>query len=363
MDCAFHPFIETMVITGDDAGLIKVTKIPESKEGLTEDITEPLVTLEGHAKKIGILQPHPVANNILMSTSYDNTIRVWDIEAQAEVLKYELTTEAGESENLLPMHCEWNRNGSLACVPTREGKFKIYDPRDNKAAQTAKGFAAAKKSTICFADNHGLLVGSGSNKSSGRELRAWDPRNLGECLSVVDVDSSNGVFISMYDPDNSIFWLAGKGDATVKYYEVVKEKPVLHLLSQFQDSNSNMGGCYLPKRYCDVTKCEIAVFLRVLKESIVPVSFQVPRKSDLFQKDLYPDALAGIPGLEAKEWLDGKNADPKLQSMKPGAAAPEKAEAVFVAKKAPRSVPELEAEVDRLNARIRELEAQLAAKK
>jgi hypothetical protein len=317
------------------------------------------VTLEGHAKKVGIIQPHPVANNILISTSYDQTVRVWDIEAQSEVFKYDLSNDG--AENITPMHVEWNRNGSLACVATREGKFKIYDPRDSKAVQTGTGFSAQKKSTIYFADNHGLLVGAGSSKSATREVKAWDPRNLSEVLSTVEVDSSNGVFIAQYDPDNSIFWLAGKGDSTIKYYEVVKEKPCLHLLSQFQDSNSTVGGCFLPKRYCDVTKCEIAVFLRVLKESITPISFQVPRKSDLFQKDLYPDAYAGIPALEAKEWLEGKNAEPKLQSMKPGAAV-EKVEAVFAAGAKKKSVAELEAEVERLTARVRELEAQLAAK-
>jgi coronin-1B/1C/6 len=317
------------------------------------------VTLEGHAKKVGILQPNPVANNILISTSYDQTVRIWDIEAQSEVLKYDLTNDG--AENITPMHVEWNRNGSLAVVPTREGKFKLYDPRDSKAVQTGTGFSAQKKSTIYFADNHGLLVGAGSSKSATREVKAWDPRNLGEVLSTVEVDSSNGVFIAQYDPDNSIFWLAGKGDSTIKYYEVVKEKPCLYLLSQFQDSNSTVGGCFLPKRYCDVTKCEIAVFLRVLKESISPVSFQVPRKSDLFQKDLYPDAYAGIPALEAKEWLEGKNAEPKLQSMKPGAAV-EKVEASFAAGAKKKSVAELEAEVERLTARVKELEAQLAAK-
>jgi coronin-1B/1C/6 len=359
MDVAWHPFIETMLITGDDAGIIKVSKLPGEFKEWPDEIGEPLVTLEGHAKKIGILQPHPVANNILISTSYDQTVRIWDIEAQSEVLKYDLSPDG--PENLTPMHVEWNRNGSLACVTTREGKFKIYDPRDSKSAQTGTGFSAQKKSTIFFADNQGLLVGAGSSKGATREVKAWDPRNLGEVLSTVEVDSSNGVFIAQYDPDNSIFWLAGKGDSTIKYYEVVKEKPCLHLLSQFQDSNSTVGGCFLPKRYCDVTKCEIAVFLRVLKEHLTPVSFQVPRKSDLFQKDLYPDCYAGVPSLEAKEWLEGKNADPKLQSMKPGAAV-EKVEAAFAAGAKKKSVPELEAEVERLTARVKELEAQLAAK-
>jgi coronin-1B/1C/6 len=355
MDAAFHPFIETLLITGDDAGVIKVSKFPDG--GPTEDILEPLVTLDGHSKKVGILQPHPVSNNIMLSTSYDSTVRVWDLDAQREALNYELVE--GQT-GFTPMHAEWNRNGSLAVVTLKEGKFKIYDPRDSKAAQTGTGFSASKKSSIFFADNHGLLVGCGSNKSATREVKTWDPRNLSECLSTVEIDSSNGVFVAQYDQDNSIFWLAGKGDATIKYFEIVKDKPHAYVLSQFQDSQSTVGGCFLPKRYCDVTKCEISVFLRVLKEAVVPVSFQVPRKSDLFQKDLYPDAIAGIPSVEAKEWLDGKNADPKLQSMKPGAAVEKHHEVAFAPKK---NAAELEAEVERLTARVKELEAQLAAKR
>jgi WD40 repeat protein len=133
MDVAWHPFIETMLITGDDAGIIKVSKLPGEFKEWPDEVTEPLVTLEGHAKKVGILQPNPVANNILISTSYDQTVRIWDIEAQSEVLKYDLTNDG--AENITPMHVEWNRNGSLAVVPTREGKFKLYDPRDSKLSK------------------------------------------------------------------------------------------------------------------------------------------------------------------------------------------------------------------------------------
>jgi len=352
MDVAFHPFIDTFVITGDDAGVIKATKIPA--DGMTEDIKEAVVTLEGHAKKICLLAPHPVANNILGSISFDATVRIWDIEAQQQVSEFEV----GDQGNP-PLHMEWSRNGSLACVTCRDTKFRLYDPRDSKAVQTSQAFTANKKSSIYFADNHGLLVGVGSTKSAVREYRVWDQRNINEPLASADIDQANGVFIGQYDPDNSILWLAGKGDSTIKYFEVVKDKPYVHILSQFGDNNSTVGGCFLPKRYCDVTKCEIAVFLRLLKEAIVPVSFQVPRKSDLFQKDLYPDAIAGIPALEAKEWLEGKNADPKLQSMKPGVAV-EKSKVEFQAKK---SIPDLEAEVERLHRRISELEAQIAKKK
>jgi len=96
-----------------------------------------------------------------------------------------------------------------------------------------------------------------------------------------------------------------------------------------------------------------------MKEAIVPISFQVPRKSDLFQKDLFPDAYAGVPSMEAKEYLSGENKLPKLKSMKPGTASEEVQHTVktFTAKKSPQDLQE---ENDKLRARVAELEAEVA---
>uniref|UniRef100_A0A8C3JYN2 Uncharacterized protein n=1 Tax=Calidris pygmaea TaxID=425635 RepID=A0A8C3JYN2_9CHAR len=44
----------------------------------------------------------------------------------------------------------------------------------------------------------------------------------------------------------------------------------------------------------------------------------VPRKSDLFQDDLYPDTPGPEPALEADEWLSGKDAEPILISLRDG---------------------------------------------
>ncbi len=38
----------------------------------------------------------------------------------------------------------------------------------------------------------------------------------------------------------------------------------------------------------------------------------VPRKSELFQDDLYPDTPGEIPAITAEEWFEGKTAPPIL---------------------------------------------------
>lgn len=44
---------------------LQVWQIPES--GLTVPLTEPVVVLEGHSKRVGIITWHPTARNILLS--------------------------------------------------------------------------------------------------------------------------------------------------------------------------------------------------------------------------------------------------------------------------------------------------------
>jgi len=202
------------------------------------------------------------------------------------------------------------------------------------------------------------LLGVGFSKTSVRQYGVWDPKKLDTPLNITDLDQSAGVIIPFYDPDNSILYIAGKGDASIRYFELVKEKPYLHALSEFRDTNSQQGVTWLPKRACDTTKCEIAHCLRLMKDAIVPISFQVPRKSDLFQKDLFPDTYAGVPSMEAKEYLSGDNQPPKLKSMKPGSTTTETVVVkTFSAKKSPQ---ELETENEKLKARIAELEAEIA---
>ena len=75
---------------------------------------------------------------------------------------------------------------------------------------------------------------------------------------------------------------------------------------------------YMPKRGLDVNKCEIARFFKLHERQYEPIIMTVPRKSDLFQDDLYPDTAGPEAALEAEEWFEGKNADPILISLKHG---------------------------------------------
>jgi len=46
-----------------------------------------------------------------------------------------------------------------------------------------------------------------------------------------------------------------------------------------------------------------------------PISMIVPRKSDTFQEDLFPDTAAPTPAISAREWINGRNCNPVLMSL------------------------------------------------
>jgi len=244
----------------------------------------------------------------------------------------------------------------------------VYDPRNAKSVIKGQAFTGPKVSRVLWRGDKGQIVAVGSSKSSARQYGLWDIKMMNQPLTVVDIDTSAGILLPHFDADTGMLYAAGKGDGNIRYWEVVDTDPYVHFLSEFRDNASQKGICWMPKRACDVRQCEVACALRLMKDKVIPISFQVPRKSaDTFQKDLFPEAYAGIPALSASEWLGGKNVAPKKMSMDPkenkkiaqsgGATTTSSVAPVLKATKSPA---QLQTELDSAHARIAELEAELS---
>uniref|UniRef100_A0A8C6K905 Coronin n=1 Tax=Nothobranchius furzeri TaxID=105023 RepID=A0A8C6K905_NOTFU len=65
LDIEFCPHNDNIIASGSEDCSVMIWEIPEG--GLTSSITEPVVKLEGHSKRVGILSWHPTARNVLMS--------------------------------------------------------------------------------------------------------------------------------------------------------------------------------------------------------------------------------------------------------------------------------------------------------
>lgn len=102
-----------------------------------------------------------------------------------------------------------------------------------------------------------------------------------------------------------------------RYYEIVDETPYIYYLNQFISSSSQKSLGWMPKRGLNVSACEIFRFYKVQGAGniIEPISFTVPRKSTLFQSDLYPDTLSTKAAMSVNDWFKGCNAKPNMMSM------------------------------------------------
>jgi coronin-1B/1C/6 len=349
LDLDFNPFNPDLLASASDDATVKITHIPEG--GVTENLRDYVVSLEGHQKRVLWSKFNPVAENAIATGSYDHTVKLWDIEAQAEVLNFAEHTELIQS-------LAWNRNGSMIGTTSKDKNIRLFDIRAPESLVTVEGHAGGKSSRICFGDNKNKIFVTGFTRTSARKIAVYDPRDMENKIEDVDIDQSAGVMIPYYDEDTSILYVVGKGDGQVRYYEVVDEDgETMVLIDSFRSTEPQKGAGFAPKVACDYMACEITRMYRVIKDGVEPVQFIVPRKSELFQEDIYPETISSNPALTFSEWIEGANADPEMIDIREAAAAAGEVRE-FVAKKSPA---ELEKELAEANARIKELEAELAS--
>ncbi|XP_062072015.1 coronin-6 isoform X4 [Lepus europaeus] len=314
LDIDWCPHNDNVIASASDDTTIMVWQIPDYTP--VRNITEPVITLEGHSKRVGILSWHPTARNVLLSAGGDNVIIIWNVGTGEVLLSLD-----DLHPDVIHSVC-WNSNGSLIATTCKDKTLRIIDPRKGQVvAERARPHEGARPLRAVFTAD-GKLLSTGFSRMSERQLALWDPNNFEEPVALQEMDTSNGVLLPFYDPDSSIVYLCGKGDSSIRYFEITEEAPFVHYLNTFSSKEPQRGVGFMPKRGLDVSKCEIARFYKLHERKCEPIIMTVPRKSDLFQDDLYPDTPGPEPALEADEWLAGQDAEPVLISLKDGYVPP-----------------------------------------
>ncbi|CAL8129858.1 unnamed protein product [Orchesella dallaii] len=324
LDIAWCPHNDNVIASGSEDCLVKVWQIND--HGLSRTLTESVVDLQYHQRRVGLVLWHPTAHNILLTAGSDNQVVIWNV---------------GTGEPLVEIDCHpdlvysacWNWDGSQLVTTCRDKKLRIINPRTGEITEEAVSHEGSKGTRAIFLRN-GLIFTTGFSKMSERQYSLRAPDNLEEPIVMVELDTSNGVMFPLYDPDTNLVFLCGKGDSVIRYFEITAEPPFVHYINTFQTPDPQRGIGMMPKRGCDVNSCEISRFFRLNNSGLCQViTMTVPRKSELFQEDLYPDTTGDVPALTAEEWIGGKDADPLLISLKEGYQSSTKKE-LKVSKKA-----------------------------
>ncbi|PSN49299.1 Coronin-2A [Blattella germanica] len=284
LDVKWNPFNDNIIASCSDDCTIKLWYIPDG--GLATHLSEWLIDLHGHKRRVGYIEWHPTAENILVSAGFDHLMIVWDVGC-------------GEAVNVIDCHPDviysmsFNRDGSLVATTCKDKKLRVIEPRRGIVLSEGICHAGTKACKAVFLGNTGRILTTGFSRHSDRQYAIWSQSDLTNPLCVETIDCSSGVLFPYYDHDSRIVFLAGK-----------------------------RGLGFMPKRGCDTTQCEIFRFykLHATKGMCEPISMIVPRKSDTFQEDLFPDTAAPTPALSARDWINGRNCNPVLMSMNTGVA-------------------------------------------
>ncbi|KAL1915477.1 uncharacterized protein VTP21DRAFT_6601 [Calcarisporiella thermophila] len=314
LDTDFANYNDYVIASASEDGKVMIWNIPEEIPEEMEHVS-PVAKLSGHGRKVGHVLFHPVADNVLASSSADLTIKLWDIEKGTSVQEI-----VGHTEIIQSM--AWNWNGSLLATTCRDRKLRIIDVRANTIVQETAGHQGVKGSRAVWLGDTNRLATTGFSKMSDRQLFVWDTDSIEKPVKSIFLDTSAGVIMPFYDCDTKMLYLAGKGDGNIRYYEY--ENDEMFFLSEYKSPEPQRGMAFLPKRAVNVNECEIARAYKVGNGIVEPISFTVPRKSDAFQSDIYPATIGDEPALTADEFFAGKNANPKLIDLEKGFSVKEK---------------------------------------
>lgn len=306
-DFDFCPYDDGLLATGSQDHHVKLWRIPN--QGLVNSsICNPVVDLFlDH--RVEVVTFHPDADCILTSTD-DKYIKLWDVCTQQQLYD--------SSHDDVVQSISWKGDGSYLASCGKDKKLRIWDPRSPSEVMVTNNHSNNRDGRVTWFGDTNLVLTTGFGSGREREVILRDVRNLGEKLACYSGDSSLGVLIPLFDPDTNMLFLVAKADTTVAYWEIMDKAPYFSEATKFVGDVQVKGAALVPKRAMNVMEGEVNRVLLLGSDCIVPLSYQVPRKSYReFHADLFPETRAPEPAVTASQWKENENLQNTKISLDP----------------------------------------------
>ncbi|CAH0026918.1 unnamed protein product [Clonostachys rhizophaga] len=321
LDTDWNPFNDRIIASASEDGKVFIWEVPQNFTLYTDAEEVPHVSpvhkLGGHTRKVGQVLFNPAAENILASASGDFTIKLWDVGTGQNALTLKHSD--------IVQSLSWDASGSMLVTTSRDKKIRVWDVRQERPVHEAPGHAGAKNSRAVWMGEHNRFATTGFSRMSERQIALWEPGRNEPIGGFTMIDSISGVCMPFWDDGSNCLYLAGKGDGNIRYYEYENDK--FEYLSEYKSAEPQRGLAFMPRRGINVHDNEVMRAYKTVNDSYVePISFTVPRRAETFQADIFPPAVGNKPAVSASEWLGGKSGLPAkidLESIYEGTAPKE----------------------------------------
>lgn len=300
-DFDFCPYDDFILATGSEDCHVKLWRMTEDGKPPSNPEFD---TLLPH--RIEQVKFHPQAD-CLISIAENNFIHLWDVNTQS--------THSTFDSSSLVQSISWKYSGDVVASCSQDKKLRIWDPRDSSKNQVVDSHYSDKDSRVIWLGDSDQLITTGLGSERQREVFLRDLRNLVEPLATYSGDTSLKAYIPLYDPDTNMLFLVAQADHAVIFCEVLDYAPFLQEATKHISEIQIFGSAMIPKRALHLMDAEVNRLLLLGKNCVLPLSFQIPRKSyRSFHEDLFPETYAPEASLTSTEWIEGKNA--QIQKMK-----------------------------------------------
>eukprot|EP00095_Tigriopus_kingsejongensis_P005020 maker-scaffold139_size317827-snap-gene-2.28 protein:Tk05020 transcript:maker-scaffold139_size317827-snap-gene-2.28-mRNA-1 annotation:"coronin-7 isoform x3" len=297
-DFQFCPFDDGLLATGSQDSTVKLWRVPPS--GLTsKGLCVPELILPEQPRRIETINFNPNVDAILATASF-NSISVWDIIEGREIFS---TQDHGEEVQGV----SWKQSGDLFASQSKDLHLRVFDPRSGSKVAECSSHQGMKDSKVVWIGDSTRILTTGFSGDRLREINIRDLRNLSDPIKNLPLDMSSGILVPLFDPDTNMCFLCGKGDRNIQFVEISASDP--HIIEGLKYSgDQTKGACLVPKRSMDVMQGEVNRVLQLCDSSIVPVTWQVPRKSYReYHADIYPETAGLEASMGPENWIQGEN--------------------------------------------------------
>uniref|UniRef100_A0A182QAX7 Coronin n=1 Tax=Anopheles farauti TaxID=69004 RepID=A0A182QAX7_9DIPT len=304
----FSPFHDGLLATGSQDCLVKVWHIPE--KGLEQSLSTPECTFSTKQRRVETVGFHPTADCLLYATAI-GCVSLWDLTCQQEAFSNNEHPEVIQS-------LSWKQDGRVCVTSCKDKMVRVLDPRaESPISLAAESHQSIKDSRVVWLGEQDRILSTGFDASRLRQVIIRDLRNFAVPEKTLELDCSTGILMPLYDPDTNMLFLAGKGDTTIAYLEVTDKDP--YLIEGIRHSGEQTkGACLVPKRALRVMDGEVNRIMQLTSNSVIPIMYQVPRKSYRdFHNDIYPDTNGYRSEMTATQWLGGANTPVPKISLDP----------------------------------------------